>query len=95
LDNETTVLEVGPGYGGIVRRFLARGIPFKEYYALDLPGQNVEYLLKGFSQITVHFLRADSEDAFLLFQFDVGFSSPTSKHLHPSFETAFATVRGI
>ena len=89
------MLEVGPGYGGIVRRFLARGIPFKEYYALDLSGQNVEYLPKEFSQTTVHFLRADIEDAFLPFQFDIGFSSPTSKHLYPSFETAFATVRGI
>jgi SAM-dependent methyltransferase len=88
FDDETTVLEVGPGYGRILRSFLARGIPFKEYYAVDLSEQNIQYLRKQFTQATVHFLQADVEDASLPFQFDVGFSSLTFKHLYPSFETS-------
>lgn len=88
FDDETTVLEIGPGYGRILRSFLARGIPFKEYYALDISEQNIEYLQKQFPQPRIHFMRADIEEASLPFQFDVGFSSLTFKHLYPSFEAA-------
>jgi SAM-dependent methyltransferase len=88
FDDETTVLEIGPGYGRILRSFLARGIPFKEYYGLDISEQNVEYLRKLFPQATVHFIQADIEVASFPFQFDVGFSSLVFKHLYPSFEAA-------
>jgi SAM-dependent methyltransferase len=88
FDNETTVLEIGPGYGRILRSFLARGIPFKEYYGLDISEQNVEYLQKQFPQPAVHFIRADIAGAPLPFRFDVGFSSLVFKHLYPSFEAA-------
>ena len=86
FDDETTVLEIGPGYGRILRSFLARGIPFKEYYGLDISEQNIEHLRKEFPQAAVHFVRADIESATLPFLFDVGFSSLTFKHLYPSFE---------
>ena len=86
FDNETTVLEIGPGYGRILRSFLARGIPFKEYYGLDISEQNVEYLREQFPQPAVHFIQADVEVASFPFQFDVGFSSLVFKHLYPSFE---------
>jgi SAM-dependent methyltransferase len=86
FDEKSTVLEVGPGYGRILRSFLARGIPFKEYYALDISEQNIEYLRKKFPQAAVHFMQANIEDAALPLQFDVGFSSLTFKHLYPSFE---------
>jgi SAM-dependent methyltransferase len=88
FDDETTVLEIGPGYGRILRSFLARGIPFKEYYGLDISEQNVEYLRKQFPQDAVHFMQADIDVASLPFQFDVGFSSLVFKHLYPSFEAA-------
>ncbi len=90
FDDETTVLEIGPGYGRILRSFLDRDIPFKEYYALDLSEQNIEYLRQQFPNAAVHFMQADVEDVSLPFQFDVGFSSLTFKHLYPSFE---ATLR--
>jgi SAM-dependent methyltransferase len=86
FDDETTVLEIGPGYGRILRSFLARGIPFKEYYGLDISEQNVEYLRRLFPQAAVHFIQADVEVASFPFQFDVGFSSLVFKHLYPSFE---------
>jgi hypothetical protein len=95
FDNETPMLEVGPGYSGILRTFLARDYPFKGYYGLDLSGQNAEHLRKAFPQTTVHFLRAEIEDASVPFQADVGFSSLTFKHLYPSVETASATLRGV
>jgi SAM-dependent methyltransferase len=88
FDDGTTVLEVGPGYGRILRSFLTRGIPFKEYYALDISDQNIEYLRQRFPQPAVHFMRADIEGASLAFQFDVGLSSLTFKHLYPSFEAS-------
>ena len=90
FDEQTTILEIGPGYGRIVRSFLARGIPFKEYYALDISEKNVEHLQGHFPQTAVRFMQADIEIATPPFQFDVAFSSLTFKHLYPSFE---ATLR--
>jgi SAM-dependent methyltransferase len=90
FDDETTVIEIGPGYGRILRSFLARGIPFKEYYGVDIAEQNVEYLQKEFGQGAVHIMQADIEVATLPFRFDVGYSSLVFKHLYPSFE---ATLR--
>jgi SAM-dependent methyltransferase len=90
--NETMVLEIGPGYGRILRSFLARGIPFKEYYGLDISKQNVEHLHKQFPQPNVHFIHADVEGASMPYQFDVAFSSLTFKHLYPSFEKALHNV---
>src|SRR5215212_5081542 len=85
---ETTVLEVGPGYGRLLRSFLARGIPFKDYYALDISERNIEYLSKQFPRPDIHFMWADIEDVSLPFRLDVGFSSLTFKHLYPSFEAS-------
>ena len=85
---ESTILEIGPGYGRILRSFLARGIPFKEYYGVDISEQNVEFLQKQFRQGGVHFMRSDIEVASLPFRFDVGYSSLVFKHLYPSFEAA-------
>jgi SAM-dependent methyltransferase len=88
FDDETTLLEIGAGYGRILRSFLARDIPFGEYYALDISKQNIEYLRKRFPQADVQFMEADIESASLPFVFDVGFSSLTFKHLYPSFEAS-------
>lgn len=88
FDERTTVLEVGPGYGRLLRSFLARGLPFKEYYALDISERNIEYLREQFPRPDIHFMRADIEHVSLPFRFDVGFSSLTFKHLYPSFEAA-------
>ena len=88
FDEETTVLEIGPGYGRLLRSFLARGIPFKDYYALDISEQNIEYLSKQFPRPDIHFIWADIEDVALPFRLDVGFSSLTFKHLYPSFEAS-------
>jgi SAM-dependent methyltransferase len=88
FDEETTVLEVGAGYGRLLRSFLDLGIPFREYYGLDISEQNIEYLRKQFAHPAVHFMWADVEEASLPFRFDVGFSSLTFKHLYPSFEAS-------
>ena len=88
FDEETTVLEVGPGHGRLLRSFLDRGIPFTDYYAIDISEQNIEHLRKHFPHPAIHFLHADIEDVSLPFQFDVGFSSLTFKHLYPSFEAS-------
>jgi SAM-dependent methyltransferase len=88
FDDETVVLEVGPGYGRILQSFLARSISFKEYYALDISSQNIKYLRRQFPQANVHFIQADIEKASMPFRFDVGFSSLTFQHLYPSFETS-------
>ena len=76
------------GIRQVLRSFLARGIPFKEYYALDISERNIEYLREQFPRPDIHFMRADIEDVSLPFRFDVGFSSLTFKHLYPSFEAA-------
>ena len=82
------MLEVGAGYGRLLRSFLDLGIPFREYYGLDISEQNIEYLRKQFAHPAIHFMWADVEEASLPFRFDVGFSSLTFKHLYPSFKAS-------
>lgn len=88
FDGDTVVLEVGPGYGRILRSFLERGLPFKDYYAIDISQRNIDHLREHFAQPNIHFLQGDIEVTPLPYQFDVGLASLTFKHLYPSFEAS-------
>jgi SAM-dependent methyltransferase len=92
---ETIVLEVGPGYGRLLRSFLAPGIPFKDYYAPDISERNIEYLSKQFPRPDIHFMWADIEEVSLPFRLDVGFSSLTLSIYILPLKLPFATARGI
>lgn len=88
-----TVLEVGPGYGRVLRSCLARGVEFERYIGLDISAQNVHYLTEAFKDSRIEFVHGDAESASLVEPVDSILSFLTFKHLYPSFEPALGNLR--
>lgn len=84
------VIEVGPGYGRLVRVLLARGLPFGSYVGLDLSAANVAALEDELGGPRVRFLHGDVEEQDLGADADLVYSSLVFKHLYPSCERALA-----
>jgi SAM-dependent methyltransferase/CBS domain-containing protein len=89
---DKTILEIGPGYGRLLRAVIERGQPFREYVAVDISPANVSYLTEEFDRSDVHVINADIETVSLEQRFDAVLSSLTLKHLYPSFEAALRNV---
>ena len=92
FNDQTRILEVGPGYGRLLQAFLDQGIPFGHYHGLDLSDGNCAYLSERFPRSDVSFVQGDIETATFDTAFDVVVSSLTFKHLYPSFEAALRNV---
>ena len=89
---DRSVLEVGPGYGRVLRSCLARGAEFERYVALDVSEQNVRHLRSSFEDPRVEILHGDAESASIGEPVDAMLSFLTFKHLYPSFEAALANL---
>lgn len=87
-----TVVEIGPGYGRLLRSLLERRAPFARYVGVDLSAQNLEHLRRTFSDPRLTFLHADVESVDVSEPVDVVYSSLTFKHFYPSFEAALARL---
>jgi SAM-dependent methyltransferase len=87
-----TVLEVGPGYGRLLRSALDGGHEFSRWIGLDLSEANVAHLRGAFDDERVEFRHADAESADLGESVDTVVSSLTFKHMFPSFEGLLANV---
>jgi SAM-dependent methyltransferase len=95
LSAETSILEIGPGYGRLLKACITRGLPFSEYYALDISAQNIAWLQHSYQPHKVHFIVGDTETVSLPRTFDIVISSLTFKHLYPSFEQALRNISGF
>jgi SAM-dependent methyltransferase len=89
---EKAVLEVGPGYGRLLRECVNRELAFRRYVGVDISPQNVESLSKEFDRPDVEFVLDDIETVSLDERFDSVLSSLTFKHLYPSFERALQNI---
>jgi len=89
---ETDVLEIGPGYGRLLRACLDAGVGFRTYVGVDLSAENVAHLQQRFGTDTVSFINRDIETVELDSDVDLVISSLTLKHLYPSCERALANV---
>jgi SAM-dependent methyltransferase len=89
---DRTVLEVGPGYGRILRSCLERSVPFHRWVGLDLSAENVQHLSREFPDPRVEFVEGDAESARVDTSVDTVISSLTFKHIYPSFEVALRNV---
>ena len=92
FSSEKSILEIGAGYGRLLKSCLRRGIPFKQYTAIDISSKNVEYLREHFQREDVQIVLGDVEKVSFNTRFDVVYSSLTFKHLYPSFEKALRNV---
>jgi SAM-dependent methyltransferase len=90
--SDRVLLEIGPGYGRILRSCLEAGAPFGRYIGLDLSADNVDHLRQAFADPRVDFVTGDVETADLEVEVDTVLSSLTFKHLYPSFEPALANL---
>jgi len=86
------ILEIGPGYGRLLKSILSRKLPFREYLGVELSAKNVAYLNQTFPNERVSFVHADAEKIAFSRKFDVVLSSLVFKHLYPSFERALANI---
>lgn len=86
------LLEIGPGYGRLLKSILQAEAPFQRYLGVDLSAQNIEFLSDTFSDERIAFQHGDIETERFDQKFDVVFSSLTFKHLYPSFERVLQNV---
>lgn len=84
----TRILEIGPGYGRLLKACLDRGVPFAEYLGVEISPPNVEHLRRRFADQRVGFVVADAESVALDKRYDLLLSSLVFKHLYPTFERA-------
>ena len=94
LTPEKSILEIGPGYGRILKSFLKKGLPFEKYVGLDISDKNVAILKSRFANEKIIFLQGDVEKFTLDQKFDLIVSSLTFKHLFPTFERALCNLAG-
>src|SRR5207245_3599102 len=85
-------LELGPGYGRLVKSLLEKRVPFNEYYGVDISEKNVAHLSENFNLDRIHFVHADAETCDLAMSYDVFLSSLTMKHLYPTFERVLVNL---
>ena len=89
---DRTVLEVGPGYGRLLRSCLERSVPFHRWVGLDLSAENVQHLSREFPDPRIEFVEGDAESARVDTPIDTVISSLTFKHIYPSFEVALKNL---
>jgi SAM-dependent methyltransferase len=92
LNPKSTLLEIGPGYGRLLRSLLEQKASFRRYTGVDISIENIEYLKETFIDSRISFLLEDFENTALEDTFDIAISSLTFKHLYPSFEKMLSTI---
>lgn len=92
FDPAKAILEIGPGYGRLLRECLRRELPFRRYVAVDISPANAKHLAQQFGRDDIDVVNDDIETVDLGERFDIVLSSLTLKHLYPSFEAALRNV---
>lgn len=90
--SNTIVVEIGPGYGRILRSLLDDGVPFGAYLGVELSTPNYEWLKGRFQSPRIHFSNSSVDSVTLDRTFDVCLSSLTFKHFYPTFDTAITNL---
>ena len=87
---EKDVLEIGPGYGRLLRAAATGGMSYRSYTAVDISSQNLDHLRKAFPDRKIQFVHDDAETVALNGEYDAVLSSLTFKHIYPTFRLALA-----
>lgn len=92
FSEEKNILEIGPGYGRLLKSCLVFQVPFQQYVTLDISEKTTAFLKAQFPEQQYCFLRGDVENFVFTERFDIVFSSLTFKHLFPSFSNALVNL---
>src|SRR5688572_11445490 len=90
----STIVEIGPGYGRILRALLQRSAPFRRYIGLEISGTRVDRLRDQFRDDSrIEFRQADVLGFLdLNATADLIFSSAVFEHLYPHFGPGLETL---
>jgi len=92
----STLAEIGPGYGRILKTLLDRGTVFQRYIGLELSAARVEHLKQNFQDPRVSFRQADVLQRIDLGEVvDIAFGSAVFEHFYPSFAGALQGISGL
>lgn len=89
----TRILEIGPGYGRLLKTLLDRGHPFASFCGVDLSETRVDKLRRQFEDDRIRFEIGDCSQFQLSQSFDIGLCSATFEHLYPSIEQTLVNLR--
>jgi hypothetical protein len=87
------ILEIGPGYGRLLKTAIEREIPFASYTAVDLSVERVAKLCHEFQFPNVRVFRGDIDTWESDQSYDVVLCSGTFEHLHPDCRNALKNIR--
>jgi SAM-dependent methyltransferase len=87
------ILEIGSGYGRLLRTALELKVQFRSYTGLELSEARVDRLRQEFDLDTVGFVAADIDTWTSTSRFDVVICSSTFEHLHPDCRAALHNIR--
>jgi 2-polyprenyl-3-methyl-5-hydroxy-6-metoxy-1,4-benzoquinol methylase len=86
------ILEIGPGYGRLLRTAVERGIRWREFVGIDLSAGRVDKLTTQFGSDTIRFLVADVNEWRSDAPFDAILCSGTFEHLYPACGAALGNI---
>jgi SAM-dependent methyltransferase len=89
---ETSILEIGPGYGRLLKTMIRNDLPFGNYVGVDLSAQNCQWLRQNFGKPGISFINADAATVRLPGPFDLLISSLTLKHVYPTLQPVLANL---
>ena len=92
---DVRLLEIGPGYGRVLKSMLEKCVLFDSYLGIDLSEKNIQYLRSNFGAPGIDFFIGDAEIFSHAELFDVVFSSLTFKHFHPDCKKAIANLKKL
>lgn len=89
------VMEVGPGYGRLLKEVTARGLAFDSWLGVDISEQNVAHLKGEFEDDKISFLHADVLKHSFDQSFDTVISSAVFMHLYPDVSNIAAVCHKV
>jgi SAM-dependent methyltransferase len=92
FNKNSKILEIGPGYGRLLKSILGMKLEFERYVGLDISEKNICFLKATCPGAAVEFVLGDVECFPFDEKFDTVFSSLTFKHLFPTFEKALQNL---
>lgn len=88
------ILEIGPGYGRLLKTAIERRVSFSSYIAVELSQVRVDRLAAEFPTDNVQFVQGDIDGWSHDEPFDVIICSSTFEHLYPDCRRALRNIGG-
>jgi len=88
------IVEIGPGYGRVLKTLLASDVQFDEYCGLDISPETTRYLASTFKDARLRFTNADFLKQAIPAPVQLIYSSAVFLHLYPDITPALRWCHG-